>query len=253
MKAGRMRAITEYVAERGVVPLDELERHFGVSMSTLRRDIAALCKQGTLNKTYGCVSKNTAAEPAIPFHLRSGLHLQEKLQAAKVAAGFVEDGDFIFIDSGSTTCMMVDFLGDKKDVSIVTNNLDVVMRAVARPNLKVYILSGLLNRENNSFTALADEPLLEQFNITKAFVACGGLSLRQGVSHTHPSEGALKKRILSLTEQRYLVLDETKFGAAAPLRLCGIEEFAAVCTNCRPTEEYAAYFREKNIRLAFEE
>lgn len=247
-----MQAITEFVSERGIVPLAELERHFGVSMSTLRRDVAALCQQGTLNKTYGCVSKNTQAESVIPFHLRSGLCLQEKIQAARVAAGFVNDGDFIFVDSGSTTCMMVDFLRDRKDVSILTNNLDVVMRAVAHPNLNIYILPGLLNRENNSFTALADEPLFGSFNITKAFVACSGLSLKHGVSHTYLSEGALKRRVLSLTEQRYLVLDETKFGASAPLRLCGVEEFSVVCTNRIPDEEYVTYFKEQGIGLAFE-
>lgn len=251
MKAGRMQAITELVAERGVVPLDELERHFGVSMSTLRRDIATLCQQGALKKTYGCVTKNTAGEPLIPFHLRSTLNLQEKIAAAKVAAGFVNDGDFIFIDSGSTTCMMVDFLQDRKDVSIVTNNLDVVMRAVAHPNLSIYILPGLLNRENNSFTALADESLFHSFNITKAFVACSGISLKKGVSHTYMSEGPLKKQVLSLADQRYLVLDETKFNASAPLRLCGVEEFSVVCTNRLPPTEFVDYFKQKCIGLAF--
>ena len=254
MKSGRLQAITEYVAERGVVPLAELESHFGVSMSTLRRDIAELSRQGSLTKTYGCVSKSPeAAEPVVPFHLRSSHRLGEKTRAARVAASFVRDGDFIFIDSGSTTCMMVDFLGDRRDVSIVTNNLDVVMRAVSFPNLNIYILPGLLNRENNSFTTLPDEPLLGTFNITKAFLACSGLSLRSGVSHTYLSEGALKRKVLSLADERYLVLDETKFGALAPLRLCGVEDFTAVCTSRRPSEEYTAYFGEKGIQLAFEE
>ncbi|MFV0413822.1 MAG: DeoR/GlpR family DNA-binding transcription regulator [Oscillospiraceae bacterium] len=247
-----MQAIIEYVGEKGVVPLAELEAHFGVSMSTLRRDIAVLCQQGALNKMYGCVSKNTPAANVIPFHLRSGLHLPEKLQAAKAAARFVNDNDFVFIDSGSTTCMMIDFLKDRKNVSIVTNNLDVVMRAVAYPNLQIYVLPGMLNRENNSFTALAEEHLFANFNITKVFIACGGFSLKQGVSHTYPSEGVLKKRALALTENRYLVLDETKFGAPAPLRFCGATEFSVVCTNRMPPPEYVAYFKENNIELAYE-
>lgn len=250
MKSGRIQAIIEYVEGKGVVPLTELETHFGVSMSTLRRDVAELCQQGTLKKTYGCVSKNTPTESVIPFHLRSDIRLQEKILAAKAAAHFVEDNDFIFIDSGSTTCMMVDFLKDKKDVSIVTNNLDVVMRSVSYPNLNIYVLPGMLNRENNSFSALAEEALFTSFNITKVFLACSGFSLKQGVSHTYLSEGVLKRRAMSLTENRYLVLDETKFGALAPLRLCGAEEFPVICTNRTPAQEYVDYFKQNGIQLA---
>lgn len=242
----------EYVEEKGVVPLGELEAHFGVSMSTLRRDISELCNRGALKKTYGCVSKNAPVENMIPFHLRSGIHLSEKVRAARAAARFVEDGDFIFIDSGSTTCMMVDFLKDKRDVSIVTNNLDVVMRAVSCPGLNIYVLPGMLNRENNSFSALDEARLFSNFNITKVFIACSGLSLKQGVSHSSPSEGALKRKALSLTENRYLVLDGTKFDALAPLRLCGVEEFSVVCTDVIPPQEYVDYFKKHGIRLACE-
>lgn len=100
---------------------------------------------------------------------------------------------------------------------------------------------------------MTDEYQFRNFNVTKTFIACSGLSLKHGVSHTDPSEGILKRRMLGLSENRYLVLDEAKFDAVAPLRLCSIDELSAICTNCKPSQEYTTYLKEHGIQLSFDE
>lgn len=261
MKSARVSEIYSYISRNDKVPLEELCDHFGVSMSTLRRDIKQLYDQGLIIKQYGSVSPreasapsagNAAGNPLPPFHKRSSINPREKGLVAKIAAGFVEDNDVIFIDSGSTTALMIDYMQHLQHVTIVTNNLDVVMRAYPYTNLDVYVLPGLYKRSNNSFSLLAESYIYDYYNITKAFIACSGFSMADGVSHMDLSERIIKRCTLNRTKTCYLLVDHTKFGHSAPLHLCEINSFTAICTDTRPSQEYVDYCEHHGVKLYYE-
>ena len=260
LSSSRLLEIQDYISLHKKVALTDLCEQFGVSMSTLRRDIKSLYDQGLISKQYGFVSsreKERAAEPSpvkrkAPFHERSLIHPQEKETAAKLAAGLVENGDVIFIDSGSTTAFMVDHLRHLEHIVIVTNNLDVVMRAQPYPHLDVYVLPGLYKRSNNSFSLLAESYIYDYYNIAKAFLACSGVSLTDGVSHFDLSERVIKNCTINHTKNCYLLADHSKFGHTAPLHLCDISTFTAICTDQRPAPEYVEYCEQHNVKLYYE-
>lgn len=260
MKVTRQTEIYDYISQFDKVSLTELAEHFDISMSTLRRDLQILFDAGKIQKEYGYVLKshshsaadNGSSDAITIYHPRSNIKYAAKKAIAKLAANLVEDEDVIFVDSGSTTALMVEYLGHLKHITIVTNNLDIVIRAKPYQNLDVYVLPGLYNRSNNSFSLLAESYIYDYYNIKKSFIACSGFSLDEGVSHNDLSERIIKQCTISHTKECYLLVDHTKFDFVAPLHLCSIKQFTAICTDIRPPQSYIDYCAQHDVKLYYE-
>ncbi|MBQ4651266.1 MAG: DeoR/GlpR transcriptional regulator [Oscillospiraceae bacterium] len=151
MREKRLKEIEDYIRKNGSVSLDDLCREFDVSKNTIRRDVAEIVERSDIRKIYGGVSAQRNVIPP-PFAERSAVNQDIKESLGRKAAQFVNDGDIIYVDSGTTTCRMIDHLGERNNVTVVTHSLDVINRAVALPGLNIIALSGTLNRKTLSFT-----------------------------------------------------------------------------------------------------
>lgn len=249
MKKKRLSQIEDFMQQHKKVSLKTLCDEYNVSISTLRRDLDELERQGVIQKSYGYVLYSREAPSLIPFHVRSGIYTQEKKDACAAAASLICDNDTIFVDSGSTVCHILDYLEGRKNITIVTNNLDVILRAISLDNIEILVLSGVLNRKNNSFSPISGVNCLEHFNFNKAFMAASAFSLSDGFSHSDPLERPLKQAVLSKACKHYFVLDEYKFGEKALLHLCPGSQADAICTNKPPSNEYINYCNEYGILL----
>ena len=109
MKISRLNSIEQYVIAKETASIDELCEVFGVSKNTIRRDLNDLEARGHISKVYGGVTATQNAG-AVPMPVRSGLNLADKAAIGQLAAAEVEDGDTVFIDSGSTTLQLLRYL-----------------------------------------------------------------------------------------------------------------------------------------------
>ena len=243
MREKRLTKMEEFIRKRGSVSLDELCVHFGVSKNTVRRDVAEIVEHTDIRKIYGGVSVQRNVIPP-PFTERSAVNQDIKERLGRKAAQLVKDGDIIYIDSGTTTCRMVDYLKDKSNVTVVTHSLDVINRAVAYPGLNVIALSGTLNRKTFSFTGQSTIDVLQEMNISKAFMAANGLSVKNGATQSTSIEFAIKKCVVSRSDAVYLMIERRKIGAVSLLTYCPLERVDAIITEKKPEhgfcEEYDA-------------
>lgn len=139
LKTKRIKQIQDYVFEHQTVSLDELVTVFKVSKNTIRRDVQELVDRGELKKVYGGVAVNNST--LVSFTERQVQNKNEKELIGKSAASFVENGDIIFIDSGTTTLEMMEYV-KQKQLTIITNNLDFIIRALPYENLNIITLGG---------------------------------------------------------------------------------------------------------------
>lgn len=251
MKKERIAEIEEFIEEKNSVKISELLDHFNISMSTLRRDLEKLASEDKIIKTYGYVRSTKTNSRQTLLHSHNVLNVSEKKKTALLAAGLIENHDIIFIDSGSTCGLLVDFIPADYHVTIVTNNLDVIIRSMNLQNLDIYSLPGRLNRQNNSFSYLLETSPYEGYNIGKIFMSCAGIDIRYGISHAEINERMIKKTALGHTNYRIMLADSTKFGNVAPLHFCEISDFQTICTDKQPDEAYIKYCREHNVRLVY--
>lgn len=248
MRNIRLDLMEQYIIQKDTVSMEELQKHFDTSMNTIRRDVAMLMKKGTIEKVYGGVCARKS-EQLTPFDVRTIKHPEAKLLIGRQAAALVEDGDTIFIDSGTTTLHIVPNLGDKQNVTIITHNLNAILAAAPYPNLTVIILPGQLLRKTSSFTGLETVRFLRAYNIKTAFMAATGLSLTGGVTNSSPFEYELKMTAMERSNKSYLLIDSHKFGETAMLTYAQLNQFAGVITEASPEESYISAIANAGTKL----
>ncbi len=188
MRLKRLDLLEEFIYKHKTVSIDKLCEEFKMSKNTIRRDIDALVDKGVIKKVYGGVTVNTQSNELLPFEERTIKNNSAKIDIAKKAAEFIEDGDSIFIDSGTTTLNIIDYLNDKNNITLFTNSINVILKAIPHDNIDIICLSGRFNRTTFSFTGLTSSDVLSTYNINKSFMACTGISLENGLTHTSPNE-----------------------------------------------------------------
>ncbi|WP_026691960.1 DeoR/GlpR family DNA-binding transcription regulator [Peribacillus kribbensis] len=246
IKTQRIKQIQDYIFKHQTASLDELCNVFNVSKNTIRRDIQELVLLGEFKKVYGGVAVN--AEALVSFSDRKTRNQQSKELIAKAGASYVEDGDVIFIDSGTTTVEMIEYI-KTKNLTIITNNLDFMIKALPYENINVISTGGAFERKTNSFISLKPFNLLQSYNINKAFMASTGISLTNGVTNASPLESETKTIAVERSLQVFLLIDRDKFDKYGLMTYCGLDQINYVVTDDLPSEEYQEYFLENEIEL----
>jgi DeoR family myo-inositol catabolism operon transcriptional repressor len=246
IKEKRIIKIQEYVTEHQSVSLDELVSVFHVSKNTIRRDIQELVDRGKLKKVYGGVSVNHKKLES--FQDRKKQNQEQKTSIVKQASKYVEDGDIIFIDSGTTTIEMVEYIKDR-NITIFTNSIEFIVRALPFEHLNVISIGGLLDRKTDSFGNTRNMNLLCDYNINKAFMASTGISLTNGVTNASPLESELKKAIVSRSLEVFLLVDHDKFDKYGLMTYCSLDEIDYLVTDAPPNNTYQEYAKNNAIQL----
>jgi DeoR family transcriptional regulator, myo-inositol catabolism operon repressor len=253
IKDKRINKIEEYIKENKSVSLDELMEVFNVSKNTIRRDVQELVERGDFKKVYGGVAVNDDNTTKLEsFQVRQVRNKNEKERIAKAAAQFIEDGDIIFVDSGTTTIELVDFIKNK-DVTVLTNNLDFIVRALPFENINVISTGGILERKTNSFVSIKYIELLNAYNIKKAFMASTGISLTNGVTNASPLESELKTAVVNRSLETYLLIDHDKFDKYGLMTYCTLDKINYLVTNKTPSPVYREYLENNHIEVIISE
>jgi DeoR family myo-inositol catabolism operon transcriptional repressor len=248
LKEHRIEEIKKYILAKERATIEELCSLFNVSVNTLRRDINALERNGTIKKVYGGIvlkDKKTTE----PFDSREEKNIQAKQIIARLARNFVKDGDIIFIDSGTTTMQMIPYLSDLSSLTIITNNLNVIVSALPYPNLNILCTGGTLFRTANSFVDTDVVNYLKKYNISKAFMACTGVSIDKGITNSSSFEYDIKKYVVENCGKPILLADSTKFGRVSLVTYSELKDISVLITDKTPDNDFCQYFDVHSIRL----
>lgn len=243
MKIDRLAEVEQYITANQTVTLDKLCEVFNISKNTIRRDINDLVNSGSVKKIYGGVT--AIKKTVVPYEERDIKNKAEKLAIARAAAEKVQDGDVIYVDSGTTAPNMVKYLKGK-NITILTESLNTILNALPLSELKVIVLGGSLIRETNSFRTMNMETI-KAFNINKAFMATTGLSISNGITNSSPLEYEIKKEIVSKSDKIYLLADHSKLGVSSLLTYCKLQEINCLITDKMPSEEFLSFFDGNQI------
>jgi len=165
------------------------------------------------------------------------------------ASELVEDGDIIFVDSGTTTSHMVDSIKDKHNLTILTNNLELMIRAIPYENIHIISLSGTLNRRTLSFAGQSAVNILENYNISKAFMASTGISIENGVTNSSMQEYEIKQTAVQRSKQVYLLADSSKFDVVSLMTYCDLKKINLLVTDSRPPQKFYDLFHSYSHKI----
>ena len=212
----RRSLIVKTVDEKGIVTVQELTDLLQTSESTLRRDLISLDEQGLVSKIHGGAAKRKGgAELVETVDVNERYHLNKdaKLKIAKRAAQMVTDSDVVYLDAGSTTEYVIDFLPNTK-ATFVTNAAQHAVKLVNR-GFKVFVIGGELRRKTAAYIGAFAFDMLKNFNFTIGFFGTDGVHAEAGYTTPEENEAIVKSFALSRCKKAYALCDGSKFGKTA--------------------------------------
>ena len=184
----------------------------------------------------------TTAEPSVAQ--KKGVNKEEKQLIARYAAALITKDDFVYLDAGTTTGCMIDFITEKS-ATYVTNAVSHAQK-LAAAGFRVYLIGGELKPTTEAVVGNQAILSLETLHFSKAFFGTNGVSLKAGFSTPDYEEAMVKKTAIGQAKKAYILADYSKFGNISSVTF---EEFAKaqIITDRRPPE---AFLRSKNIIVA---
>jgi DeoR family fructose operon transcriptional repressor len=230
------------------VKVNTLAKELGASESTIRRDINELDRKGLLKRVFGgavSLSGNIASE-VTDIAERTRLNVEEKERIAQYAATLISDNDFVFIDAGTTTEKMIDYIGNK-NVTYVTNGTRHAMK-LAQRGFSAFMIGGSIRPTTQAAVGSVAIESIKQYNFTKCFMGANGVDIERGFTTPHISEAAIKAEAIRRSHVSYVLVDHEKFGRVSSVTFAGIED-ASIITNRTDNPQYRQYTSIKEVDL----
>lgn len=229
--AMRLARLQEALAGGGTIHLSEAARLCGVSEMTVRRDVAA--SEGAMVFLGGrlVMADNPHYAPVYSVDQQKDSHFQAKHRLCERAVGFIEEGDTLFIDCGTTLLPLIGLLADRKQLTVVTYALNVANAVSALPDVRLVLLGGVYYPASQSFGSDEMGHSIRRLGINRAFLSAAGVHEEKGVSCFHFHEVAPKQAAIACAAQRLLVADESKIGLIRPAYFARLDDFDVVITD----------------------
>lgn len=228
------------------VKVTELAKALDTSESTIRRDIAELDRIGKLKKVFGGAIPSESGMISMPTDVaeRDAINIEEKERIARYAATLVEDGDFVYIDAGTTTYRMIEYL-ENSNATYVTNGI-VNAQMLVQKGFNVYMIGGNLRPMTEAAVGASAVEALKKYNFTKCFMGSNGIDLNRGFSTPDISEAAMKTAAIQKSCISFILADHTKFDRISSVTFASIDQ-AYIITDRVDDPRYLTEAKIKEI------
>ena len=218
----RHELIVRCLEQNGIVKINDLlEELPDVSASTLRRDLKELERAGRVEHLTGGAVKLITARHEVDISERAVLYGPEKETIAKLAAAEVEDGDTVYVDSGSTCDALLRLLLDRKVTIYTTDAMACSVRCETVADLVV--VGGSFTPVNSSFVGSMTESILRDLYFDKAFVGINAVDEDRGIMTPKFEEAAKKRIVRENSAKTYVLADSSKFHETANVHVFGLD------------------------------
>lgn len=232
----RQNAILSLLQKQKIAKLSELTAATGASESTIRRDLSELERRQKLKRIHGGASLPSRKSDEPGMLEKKSAHTVEKQQIGRLAAAYVEDGDSIYIDAGTSTEAMISHI-QSENVTIVTNGLSI-MEAAIEAGFRTYALGGYLKPGTHAFIGQAAAEAMKKYRFDKAFLGTNGIDISFGYSTPDPEEANIKRLAVEGSQQAFILADGSKLQQTSFVHFASLEDAALLTESNSNTKDY---------------
>jgi DeoR/GlpR family transcriptional regulator of sugar metabolism len=247
----RLNRIEAFINKKGRASVEDICDNFQISKATARRDLDALSEAGKITRYHGGAVRNKTLTPAgsdIPVHERNQEHYQEKRAIGESAAGLVNDGDTIFLASGSTVLEIAKALHGKK-ITVLTNSLPVLNELYNDEAIEVISTGGILRRSELSFIGHISEKSIEEIRADKVFLGIFAIHPSTGLTHNYLPEIMTDRAIIDIGNQVIVLADHSKFTRSASAFLAPLSRVHVLVTDTQTSAEIVDQITKSGVRV----
>jgi len=227
----RRQQILQQLLARGSVQVADLVEHFNVSAVTIRADLGRLRAQGLATRTHGGAALLRPPPLEQDIHERDSLNLPLKEQIGRRAARLVQPGENIIIDSGSTTAILARHLHGHRDITVMTNGLNIAWELATAEGVNVLLTGGVLRKQSLSLQGNQAEASLTSYSFDTMFLGVDGLDLQFGLTTHDEAEAHLNHRMVERARRVVVLTDASKFGRISLHRIARLDQVHAIITD----------------------
>jgi DeoR family transcriptional regulator of aga operon len=245
----RRRLIVELVAEHGRVTVEELAERFGISAVTIRGDLEALARAGTVKRSHGGALPVSTSQHDTPLPIKETRRLPEKRRIGEAAARLINDGETVILDSGSTTVEIARQIRQRKwqSLTVITNALNIALELSGLPSVRVMMLGGLLRQTSYSLAGPDAEQALSRLSADRLFLGVDGLDPAIGITTPDPQEASLNSLMIGVSREIVAVLDASKLGQRSLSVIAPIKSLDLVITDTSAAKSYVDALRKQGV------
>ncbi|WEA00863.1 DeoR/GlpR family DNA-binding transcription regulator [Mucilaginibacter sp. SJ] len=249
----RKDKIFELIKEDGSAKVIDLAKIFKVTEVTIRQDLEKLEREGLILREHGGAYLKNIEDQVRAFSLTHQENMDKKELIAKKSLEFIESGDSIILDSGSTTTEIAKLLKGFRNLTVITNAINIAMMLGTEPGIDLIVTGGEFKPPTLSLTGQKAADFFKGIFVQKLFLATSGLSLKAGLTYPSISDLVVKKAMIDSAETTYLVADSTKIGKSSFASLGALSLIDYIITDADIEPKHTEVLKQNEIKLIIAE
>ena len=222
---------------------------FAVSEATIRQDLERLESEGLVTREHGGAFLNAIAAQPGSLMLHHQENMDKKARIGALAAGLVKDGETLILDAGTTTTEIATRLVGHKNLTVITNALNIAIILGAAPGNALHMPGGQFKSPTLSLSGDVSVEYFRNIFAGKLFLATAGVSLDSGLTYPSFADLHLKQAMIKAASHVYLVADSTKINKPSFTRLGALDVVQTFITDSGISDSDAKAFESRGIEL----
>lgn len=247
----RRATILQLISQKNRVSISELKEMFNVSEVSLRKDLNTMHNARLLTRTRGGAMKIPDTERGydIPISTKRYENVREKEGIGKLAASLINDGETILLDSGTTTFEIARNLHRFKNLTIVTNAINIALELQKYERFMVILLGGHVRASSLSMVGPLAESNIKSFYCDKLFLGVDSFSVNAGISTPNLEEANLNQTMISMSKEIIAVFDYSKCQKRSFAHICDLEDLDAIVSDRRFPSRLKPVLKKAGVQL----
>lgn len=233
--AGRQQFILSRIRREGTVTVSQLAQELEVSDLTIRRDLDQLATKGLVERTHGGATDRRALAIEPDYPQKASEYTVEKQAIGAIAADMVEEGDTLYINSGTSTLAVIQALArQNKHITIVTNNMDAIWACKESDAIRLIVAGGVYRGRSHSVSGSLSSLIIAEINANKAIIGVDGFSPSAGLTTPILEEAETTRAMIAQTVGSVIVVaTANKIGVVSNFRTVGLDQVDILVTDER--------------------
>jgi DeoR/GlpR family transcriptional regulator of sugar metabolism len=244
----RQRELVRLLERTGRLSVAQVCEQFSISEATARRDLEALSEQGLIQRVHGGAVLLRQAAPEEPILRRSQEQEQEKDGIGRAAAVLIQDGETVFLGSGTTVLQVAQHLVTR-NLTIITNSLPVINLMSEKENVTLIALGGMLRDSELSFIGHITEQALSEVRADKVIIGIRAISLEQGLTNDYLPETLTDRAILKSGRKTIVVADHTKCGVISTAFVAPLTAMHTLVTDSMTDPDFIESLKTQGVEV----
>ncbi len=247
----RRKTILRLLAQKSSVSVSELSAMFSLSEVSIRRLLVIMEKEGSIKRTWGGAVSMQSSLSEFSNDEKATKNLEQKQRIAQAAYDRIQDGEAVFLDSGTTTLGLARLIvrGDKRRLMVVTNALNIAMEFQKTEDIEVVLIGGQFRHRILCCTGFFAMEALKHLFFDKCFVTGNHFSAERGFTTPSLQEAEMKRKVIFASKESYVLMDASKYGDDSLSLIIPCEDANYLITDWRLQERDAMLLGERGLQV----